>query len=243
MSIIEIALTPASQPLRPDRKLDVVFVHGLGDNDVDCWRQPNKSDGFWPAWLAAELPDIQIWMLRYGAAKFWFHSVAQALPDRAVSVLSFLVDRHLGDRDLVFVCHSLGGLVTKQLLQISETHRDPRLQPIARATRGIAFLATPHSGSNVAVVATFLGIASKATAGLKTDDPWLRLLSTWYRNTAPELGWKTRAFHETIPTGPTLVVSASSADPHVEGVTCVPSMLTIRRSASYLNQRVQFMKE
>jgi hypothetical protein len=221
VSTVEIALTPVGKTLRPDRRLDVVFVHGLGDNDIDCWQQKNRPDTYWPTWLAADLPDIQVWMLRYGAAKFWFQSVAQALPDRAVSVLSFMVDHHLGDRDLVFVCHSLGGLVVKQLLQISEVRRDPRLKPIARATRGIAFLATPHSGSNIAVVAKLLGIASKATAGLTTDDPWLRLLSGWYRDNAAYLGWKTRAFHETLPTGPTLVVSHSSADPQVEGVICV----------------------
>lgn len=221
MSNDEIALTPVGKTLRPDRKLDVVFVHGLGDNDIDCWQQKNKPDTYWPTWLAADLPDIQIWMLRYGAAKFWFQSVAQALPDRAVSVLSFMVDNHLGDRDLVFVCHSLGGLVIKQVLQISEVRRDPRLKPISPATRGIVFLATPHSGSNVAVVAKFLGIASKATAGLTTDDPWLRLLNGWYRDNAPHFGWKTRAFHETLPTGPALVVGNSSADPQVEGVICV----------------------
>jgi hypothetical protein len=48
------------------------------------------------------------------------------------------------------------------------------------------------------------------------------LLNNWYRNNAPALGWKTRAFCETIATGPTLVVSTSSADPNVEGVTCIP---------------------
>src|SRR5262249_16103446 len=99
--------------------------------------------------------------------------------DRALSVLSFLADLHFGDRDLVFVCHSLGGLVVKQLLQISQTQRDPRLNPIARATRGVAFLATPRAGSNLAVVASFLGLESVATPGLKTDDPWLRLLNNW----------------------------------------------------------------
>jgi hypothetical protein len=76
MSTVEIALTPAWEPVRPDRKLDVVFVHGLGDNDIHCWQGKTNPDAFWPVWLGKELPDIQVWLLRYGAAKFWFQGVA-----------------------------------------------------------------------------------------------------------------------------------------------------------------------
>jgi hypothetical protein len=57
----ELTLTPIPE-LRPDRKLDVVFVHGLGDNDVDAWQQRNDASTFWPGWLAEKFPDIQIWM-------------------------------------------------------------------------------------------------------------------------------------------------------------------------------------
>jgi hypothetical protein len=217
-----ISLTPIPNPIRKDRKLDVIFVHGLGDNDIHAWQYGNDRNLFWPSWLAEDIPSIQVWLLRYGAAKFWFQSVALALPDRAVSVLSYLIDNQLGARDLVFVTHSLGGLVVKLGLQISETSEDPRLKPIGKATRGVVFLATPHTGSSIAGVASRLGIASKATAGLSMDDPWLRLLNDWYRSNAPKFGWKTRPFCETIPTRLSLVVSNSSADPHVENVTCVP---------------------
>jgi predicted alpha/beta hydrolase family esterase len=217
-----LALTQIPEPIRPDRKLDVVFVHGLGDNDVDAWQQKDHPSTFWPRWLAEDFTDIQIWVLRYGAAKFWFEAVAMALPDRATSVLSYLTNNELGQRDLLFVAHSLGGLVVKQMLANSKTLAGGRLEAIAAATRGVVFLATPHTGSNVAVVASRLGIASKATAGLQTDDPWLRWLNDWYRNNARRLGWETRAFYETLPMGPSLVVSNSSADPHVEGVVAIP---------------------
>jgi hypothetical protein len=46
-----------------------VFVHGLGDTDVDAWLQKDDPSTFWPKWLAEEFPQIQVWMLRYGAAK------------------------------------------------------------------------------------------------------------------------------------------------------------------------------
>jgi NB-ARC domain/Putative serine esterase (DUF676) len=217
----ELALTPIPER-RPHCKLDVVFVHGLGDNDVDAWQRKDEPSTFWPKWLAEEFPQIQVWVLRYGAAKFWFNPAALALPDRARSVLGLLADNELGRRDLLFVAHSLGGLVVKQALAISRMGMDPRFDPIATATRGIVFLATPHTGSNIATVARRLGIASDATAGLQSDDPWLRLLKDWYRNNALRCGWQTRAFHETQPMFGSLVVSISSADPNVPDVTVDP---------------------
>jgi hypothetical protein len=217
-----IALTPFPDLIRHDRKLDVVFVHGLGDNDVDAWQQKGEPSTSWPKWLAEEFPQIQVWMLRYGAGKFWFHPAALALPDRAKSVLGLLVDNELGRRDLLFIAHSLGGLIVKQALAISEMGIDPRFDKIATATRGIVFLATPHTGSNIATVASRLGIGSKTVADLQTDDPWLRLLKDWYRSNAPKLGWQTRAFHETQPMFGSLVVSISSADPNVPDVTVDP---------------------
>jgi WD40 repeat protein len=217
-----IALTPIPDAIRHDRKLDVVFVHGLGENDIDAWQQENEPSTFWPKWLADEFPEIQVWLLRYGAAKFWFKPAALALPDRAKSVLGCLVDNELGRRDLLFIAHSLGGLVVKQLLAISKMGVDPRFDTIATATRGIVFLATPHTGSNLATVASRLGIGSRTVADLQTDDPWLRLLKDWYRNNAPKFGWQTRAFHETQPMFGALVVSISSADPNVADVTVDP---------------------
>jgi hypothetical protein len=64
-------------------------------------KRTNLASTFWPRWLADEFPEIQVWVLRYGAPKFWFKPAALALPDRAKSVLGCLVDNELGGRDLL----------------------------------------------------------------------------------------------------------------------------------------------
>jgi hypothetical protein len=46
-----IALTPIPNVIRPKRKLDVVFVHGLSDNDIDAWQQ--KTPRYALVWMAA----------------------------------------------------------------------------------------------------------------------------------------------------------------------------------------------
>jgi hypothetical protein len=216
-----LAFTPIPEP-RPDQKFDVVFVHGLGDNDVEAWQKKDfwlswladhkdKPKTFWPSWLADDFNGIQVWMLRYPAPKFNLGKMAMAIPDRAFGILDFLIDKGVGQREILFVAHSLGGIIVKQLLATSEMHADRRRGAIARATRGVVFLATPHLGSVYATFAKEAGVASQITQELAKDDPWLRFLDEWFAQKSPSFGWDTRAFRETVPMGPMLVVSPSSA--------------------------------
>src|SRR5207248_407447 len=53
-------------------------------------------------------------------------------------------------RPLIFVVHSLGGLICKDTLLISRNHPEQHLRTISEHTRAIAFLGTPHTGSVLA---------------------------------------------------------------------------------------------
>ena len=57
-----------------------------------------------------------------------------------MDVLGRMVLAGLGDRPLIFVTHSLGGLVVKQMLGHAKEMRIDDWRPIADATRGIVFL-------------------------------------------------------------------------------------------------------
>ncbi|RJE21199.1 LipA and NB-ARC [Aspergillus sclerotialis] len=52
-------------------------------------------------------------------------------------------------RPIIFVCHSLGGIIVKKALAISsrQTYKNDRLRSIYTCTYGIIFFGTPHSGS------------------------------------------------------------------------------------------------
>ena len=57
------------------------------------------------------------------------------------------------DRPIIWVCHSLGGLVVKRALNYSRTIDSPHtehLRSIYISTYGILFLGTPHAGSDIA---------------------------------------------------------------------------------------------
>jgi hypothetical protein len=48
---------------------------------------------------------------------------------------------------IIFVCHSLGGLVVKNALVGARKSDNEDIQEVFRATTGIIFLGTPHDGS------------------------------------------------------------------------------------------------
>lgn len=53
-------------------------------------------------------------------------------------------------RKLLFIVHSLGGLVTKKALCLSESSAEAHLNQVDRCTIAVAFLGTPHRGSELA---------------------------------------------------------------------------------------------
>jgi hypothetical protein len=50
-------------------------------------------------------------------------------------------------RPLIFVAHSLGGLMVKETLRRSQLAEDPRLLDIVESTISVIFMGTPHRGS------------------------------------------------------------------------------------------------
>ena len=54
------------------------------------------------------------------------------------------------NRKIIFVVHSLGGLVTQRALSTSRESRFHHLRMIENCTIGICFLGTPHHGSDLA---------------------------------------------------------------------------------------------
>jgi len=164
----------------PRRAADLVFVHGLGGGPRTTWmREPSDDATFWPDWLASDFPTLGVWTLGYAADISAWQRESMPLPDRGNAVLEQLVNEGLGERPIIFVAHSLGGILVKQILNAAESQGVPRWQRIAQATRGIAFIATPHSGANIASFASFIGSllrANEPVEELRAHQPRLREL-------------------------------------------------------------------
>lgn len=202
----------------------VVFVHGLGGDAFGTWRRDSTESTFWPRWIAEDLPDIGILSLEYPSAPSAWLGTAMGLPDRATNVLAVLMADGLDKHPLIFVCHSLGGLLVKQVLRVA-SDQAPRFAGLTNQIRGITFLATPNTGSAIATWMDRLRVLlapSQATKDLVADSPYLRDLNFWYRDWGPREEIATLVFAESQRMGAVTVVDASSSDPGIPGVRPIP---------------------
>jgi hypothetical protein len=148
----------------------------------------------WPGWLQEDIPGIGLWLVGYPAAKTNWRGHALPLADRADNILArLLVEPRLEKGNIVFVVHSLGGLVVKQLIRNADRDSASKIktQSLLSRARRIAFLGTPHRGAllaNVAKKLSFLVRPSAAIHDLPLGDPQLRELDLWYRRFSHEQG-------------------------------------------------------
>ena len=166
-------------------------MHGLNGNpysywqhDDVIWKDGTPPESFWPAWLGADLPDIAVWSLGYDAAVSAWIVRAMPLVDRATEALATMHVEGIGERPIVFVTPSMGGLLVKQLLQHSRNYGQSHWATKWKQTRGVVFISTPHSGADSASWVDRLGHVFRANApieDLRAHDPRLRSLNTWFR--------------------------------------------------------------
>ncbi len=214
----------------PAALVDVVFVHGLGGDDSSTWT-PDGATESWLSWLDEDIPEIAVWALRYpaGATKWTTDGEGMALPDRAGNLIPTMLYYGIGSRRTIFVCHSLGGLIVKQILRHSTNMSKPEWQAIADSTLGVAFLATPHAGSDLATFIKMVRLSrlTRTSLALTAHCPHLKELADWYRQNVTQLGIETEAYAESrkVRRGIRwfIIVNTTSADPGVEGciTTCI----------------------
>jgi pimeloyl-ACP methyl ester carboxylesterase len=178
-------MTPDTEGLHPiantdqsDRVADVIFVHGLGGSSHKTWRHGEKGAAdhfFWPEELAKELPQCRIWSFGYAAGFTRLGKPGMIIAKRAGNMGDQLalaevrpgVSAELGERPLIFITHSMGGLALKSLIVSSALSQDPARLRLISSIRGIVFCGTPHRGSEFASAAAklashFSGFAGKA---------------------------------------------------------------------------------
>ncbi|KAK0622531.1 hypothetical protein B0T14DRAFT_425223, partial [Immersiella caudata] len=136
--------------------VDIVFVHGLGGHRELTWTASGASKPWPQLLLPSKLPNARILTFGYDASVAdWNRMVSQnRVANHAWGLLTSLAAHRQGDetseRPIIFVCHSLGGLVCEDALFTSRQRDEKHLNDILRSTRGIAFLGTPHRAANLA---------------------------------------------------------------------------------------------
>lgn len=214
---------------------DVVFVHGLNGDAHTTWHPEGQPEQFWPKWIGEDLPDVEIWSVSYPVNAFAWQGSSMPLADRAINILGSLKTNGIGtNRPVVFITHSMGGLLVKEMLRKATDGSVPEGEELAHSTRGVVFLSTPHSGADLANFVDFLKVLlpNDIVRELRPNEPRLRELNVWYCNNVGKLGIKTQVYRETRPTRAgqgllrgrfeAIVVDANSANPGIPGVTAWP---------------------
>jgi len=147
------------------------------------------------------------------------------LTDRATNILKLLEVKQLAKHPIIFVTHSMGGLVVKQLLRNAIDSAMPEWRLIVEQTKGIVFLSTPHTGSDLASLMESFKWLYRPTISvmqLKAHASELLNLNLWYRNNAADHAILTEVYFETQNMHGFRVVNPTSADPGMTRVIPIP---------------------
>lgn len=204
---------------------DIIFVHGLGGTSRHTWSKNRDLDLFWPReWLPYE-PDISSARIMTFGYNSHFSSTSHG-KENILNISDFAKDLlfsmkfasgegerklEIGSVPIIFVAHSMGGLVVKKAFILGQ--HDEHYRELIRAMSSIVFLSTPHRGSNLAEVLNkilsaciFTFSPKQYISELSANSPTLQEINEQFRNLAPSLS--IISFFETLKTsiGPSQVM-------------------------------------
>ena len=164
---------------RPEAETAVVFVHGILSSGEACWRHKNGS--YWPELLknALELGSLGIYVFTYQTGIF---SGSYRLGDIVDALKEHMrLDGVLGSERLIFVCHSMGGIVVRKFIlerasELIETEKDI----------GLFLVSSPSLGSSYAdwlsPLARLFGQRQAHVLRFVRENDWLHDLDKEFNN-------------------------------------------------------------
>lgn len=223
----QIAVRKIAGTENPNRRGDVVFIHGLGASAITNWQDAEHPEFLWPKCLHEDANDLGIWSLDYDAYPSEWLGGTMPLEQRSENLLEQMRLNGLGNKPIIFVGHSLGGIVAKKMIWDAHTGNLPEYDPIARQIKGVVFLATPHAGSDQATLLNLgrhFGVRpSDTTRELRSNESKLLDLKRDYANNVAKWRIANRVLYETRGVPPVgIIVENASADPGIPGAIITP---------------------
>ncbi|KAF5398454.1 putative ribonuclease p/mrp subunit [Paragonimus heterotremus] len=150
-----------------DYDCDVIFVHGMRGSVFFTWRQndavlenaeANAADctKCWPRdWLPREFPSARILAINSSLYPFVWDPICpvdrleRAMDTRAKNILPQLEAAGVGQRPIIWITHSAGGILVKELLRVSSQlcMNGPKPNSSATVTNDHNSTSDHHSGS------------------------------------------------------------------------------------------------
>ena len=146
----------------------MVFVHGILSSGEKCWR--NSNGAYWPKLLEQEpeLAKLGIYVYTYQTGIFsGTYGISDIVDDLKERL--FNVDKVLNNHQIIFVCHSMGGIVVRQFIA-------DRILAIKKQNLsiGLFLVASPSLGSDYAncakLISNFVGNAQAKALGFSQEN-------------------------------------------------------------------------
>lgn len=208
---------PGSLCVSPD--VDIIFLHGLAGDRFSTWT--NSDDEFWPQVIADIFPNCRVYTCGFKSSRLSGLKTGEgtSIKDLGNMIADGLICREILAPKTLFICHSLGGIVVKQMLRKCSDSADKDFNELGRSCVGIAFLATPHQGSNFAsTLKTILSNgASKQLSQLTDSEEDLFDLNEYFRTQVGRKGITVKSYYETEKTWGVQVVDKTSSNPGIFG--------------------------
>ncbi|KAI0116255.1 hypothetical protein GGR51DRAFT_500803 [Nemania sp. FL0031] len=203
-NFLKVLVNPA------DPNIDVIAVHGLNPLNAQSHAEATWTSGgkLWLSdFLPKRIPRARICLFGYNS-NIAFGSSAAGVREQGENILNHLEQIRADDphRPLIFICHSLGGLIIKRALVHAKA--DSTYKHIWESTFGLVFFGTPHQGGNNAgfgdVVAGITRCVSKSPGNtfmdaLKGNSLFLSTITDDFRQLLED--FQVISFYETRPLG------------------------------------------
>ncbi|CAJ2507809.1 Uu.00g089950.m01.CDS01 [Anthostomella pinea] len=204
-------LYPSDKPnVVPD--IDIVLVPGLGGHPERSWMSESTKFNWTTDALVRDFPRARILLYEYESAWRGSLKIKQFMSNIAMTLLVGLKSKREGcsRRPIVFIGHSMGGLVVAKAITIADSRRD-KFPIMFEAIAASIFFGTPFNGAPVASVAAMYAqfaekigaaTASKLLDLMKPGDEALRELKHEFMRLVGKLNPKIDClcFYEEQPT-------------------------------------------
>lgn len=162
-----------------------MFLHGLTGHREKTWTAANATEP-WPKSLpATDIENARLITYRYDAdVVHWTTPAGQnTVREHAQNLVNDLCDlrarTNTSKIPIIFVTHSLGGLVCQDALLVCINPNEEAQKDILASTRGVVFMGTPHAGSDFEKFAT--AVANIISLSL-IEKPNARILGVLWHN-------------------------------------------------------------
>ncbi|KAH7489091.1 hypothetical protein KRP22_012288 [Phytophthora ramorum] len=222
-------LSGSTSAQQSDYDVDIVFVHGLLGCPFGTWTCGEEEGTIWAQqWLLGDMKqeglNPRVLSVGYDSQLLASGSVWKPMcfEDTGSEILTQLNAARVGsgDRPVVFVTHSLGGVLLKQVLLASASSETE--EPLIDNVNGVVFFGVPHHGSPVAQrIQTFKPrqITQHPVTEHLHGTPHLEMLNDWCAEVFEEKGIPSLSVGESLPCRlpvigvEALVVPPASANP------------------------------